>query len=380
MTASNDSRIRSLLRATTDHLKAITDYYRKIGFKGIVFLLISLAFMGAGIFVLGQKTIQAVKWAWSGLGSLDLIYTHQLAEAGDPKAMVKMTELYRAGGDGLPKDHHQAAIWDRKAAEAAELNHFDADHMLMLGTLLSPDEESEEGGKAIWLRKAADAGNQLAMEYMGSMYRDGEGGLPKDDVLAVSWYRKAANAGKYGMCELGTMYKEGRGGLPKDDAKAVYWYKRAAEAGDGDGMYELGTMYEEGRGGLPKDVAQAASWYRKSGKARSSLEKDDAKAVARYTRLAEAGDAEAMHELGTMYREGRGGLPKDIAKAVYWYKRAAEAGDGRSMWVLGIMYEQGKDGLSKDAAQSISWYRKAAKSDSYMAEEAKKALQRLGAN
>jgi hypothetical protein len=91
------------------------------------------------------------------------------------------------------------------------------------------------------------------------------GGLPKDDVLAASWFRKAADAGDAtAMSNLGVMYANGMGGLPKDDAQAVIWYRNAADAGDAFAMNSLGAMYANGRGGLPKDNAQAASWYRKA--------------------------------------------------------------------------------------------------------------------
>ncbi len=60
------------------------------------------------------------------------------------------------------------------------------------------------------------------------------------------------------------MYETGRGGLPKDQAQAVSWYRKAADAGDARAMANLGAMYETGRGGLPMDDAQAVSWYRKA--------------------------------------------------------------------------------------------------------------------
>jgi TPR repeat protein len=67
-----------------------------------------------------------------------------------------------------------------------------------------------------------------------------------------------------GMTQLGFMYANGRGGLPKDDVQAVSWFRRAADAGDGLGMNSLGLMYRGGRGGLPKDDVEAVSWYRKA--------------------------------------------------------------------------------------------------------------------
>ena len=51
------------------------------------------------------------------------------------------------------------------------------------------------------------------------------GGLPKDDVQAVEWYRKAAVQGNaQAQAIVGSMYGKGEGGLPKDDAQAVEWY------------------------------------------------------------------------------------------------------------------------------------------------------------
>ena len=66
------------------------------------------------------------------------------------------------------------------------------------------------------------------------------------------------------MANLGAMYRDGRGGLSKDDAQAVSWYRKAADANDSNGMANLGFMYENGRGRLPKDEAQAVNWYRKA--------------------------------------------------------------------------------------------------------------------
>lgn len=36
------------------------------------------------------------------------------------------------------------------------------------------------------------------------------------------------------------MYQLGQGGLPKDLAQAVSWYRKAADAGDAESMHYLG--------------------------------------------------------------------------------------------------------------------------------------------
>jgi TPR repeat protein len=64
-------------------------------------------------------------------------------------------------------------------------------------------------------------------------------------VQAVSWYRKAAEAGNArGMNSLGVMYENGRG-VDKDDVQAVSWYRKAAEAGDTLGMNNLARMLNQ---------------------------------------------------------------------------------------------------------------------------------------
>jgi TPR repeat protein len=60
------------------------------------------------------------------------------------------------------------------------------------------------------------------------------------------------------------MYESGYG-VEKDYNQAVTWYRKAADAGDRDGMYYLGVMYENGRG-VNQDQQQALMWYRKSAK------------------------------------------------------------------------------------------------------------------
>jgi TPR repeat protein len=93
------------------------------------------------------------------------------------------------------------------------------------------------------------------------MYERGRG-VPRDDAQAVSWFRKAADAGiPVAMNNLGDMYENGRG-VPRDDAQAVSWFRKAANAGFPPAMNSLGSMYENGRG-VPRDDAQAVSWYRK---------------------------------------------------------------------------------------------------------------------
>ena len=76
------------------------------------------------------------------------------------------------------------------------------------------------------------------------MYEEGRG-VPRDDQLAVQWYRKAAEQGHAaGQNNLGWMYAEGRG-VPKDDRLAVQWFRKAAKQGHAAAHSNLYLRYPE---------------------------------------------------------------------------------------------------------------------------------------
>lgn len=116
--------------------------------------------------------------------------------------------------------------------------------------------------------EGAKSGNGDIAFVLGTMYSAGLG-VPRDDVQAVRWYRKAADAGNtMAMSNLGFMFHNGHG-VRKDDVQAVRWLRKAADTGNTMAMVNLGLMYDQGLGGLPKDDMQAVSWYRKAAEAGS---------------------------------------------------------------------------------------------------------------
>ncbi len=105
-----------------------------------------------------------------------------------------------------------------------------------------------------------------------------------------------------------------------------------AEAGDAEALYNIGLMYAIGRG-VPQDDAEAARWYRLA---------------------ADQGYASAQHHLGTMYDSGTT-VPQDDAEAVRWYRLAADQGYVPALTNLGNMYETG-EGVAQDYVQAYMWY------------------------
>lgn len=68
---------------------------------------------------------------------------------------------------------------------------------------------------------------------------------------------------------------------------------------------------------------------------------------------ANAGDAIAQLNLGTMYDEGQG-VPQDYTQAVYWYRKAADQGIAQAQSNLAIGYLAGK-GVPQDEVTGLTW-------------------------
>jgi hypothetical protein len=55
------------------------------------------------------------------------------------------------------------------------------------------------------------------------------------------------------------MYDKGIG-VPKDDMQAAEWYRKAAEQGLPEGQLNLGDIYTSGEG-IPQDYIEAYKWF-----------------------------------------------------------------------------------------------------------------------
>ena len=108
--------------------------------------------------------------------------------------------------------------------------------------------------------KAAEAGNNTAMNYLGWMYENGQG-VEKDLTKAFAWYLKAAEAGNASaMNTVGNAYFIGKG-LEQNYDKAYLWLRKSADAGYGASMSYLGWMHLNGSGTAPRNNEYAMNWF-----------------------------------------------------------------------------------------------------------------------
>jgi len=92
------------------------------------------------------------------------------------------------------------------------------------------------------IKKRIEAGDPIAMQSMGCVYRDGGFGLPQDYTKALELFHRA---GELGHAEaynnIGYLYDNGRG-VEVDKKKANYYFELGAMRGDTAARYNLGRV------------------------------------------------------------------------------------------------------------------------------------------
>jgi TPR repeat protein len=268
-----------------------------------------------------------------------------------PRAPVSEYELgirYQ-NGDGVEKNHAEAAKWFRKAAEQD-----DAVAALMLGVCYSNGQSvGKDHAEAVkWYRKAAEQNVATAQNTLGDCFYNGDG-VEKNYAEAAKWYRKAAEQNDAGgQFNLGGCYYFGQG-VPKNHAEAVKWWRKAAEQNHVKAQHNVAAAYAKGEG-VRKDYAEAVKWFHKA---------------------AEQNDADAQFVLGLYYHAGQG-VPKDYVEAVKWFRKAAEQNHPEAQRNLAGHYYNG-EGVPKNYVEAYKWLLLAAAQGNQRATKAMGLLESL---
>ena len=112
------------------------------------------------------------------------------AEAGDAESQVELGRRYDKG-EGVVKDHAEAAKWYRKAAEQ---NYAKAQYNLGVCYEQGKGVAKDPVEKAKWLRQAAEQNYATAQYNLGICLYNGNG-VAKDWVEAYKWWLLAAKQG-----------------------------------------------------------------------------------------------------------------------------------------------------------------------------------------
>jgi TPR repeat protein len=104
-----------------------------------------------------------------------------------------------------------------------------------------------------WYHKAADQGNSLAENQIGSYYDNGAG---HNQAEGFKWYRKAAEHGDaVAENNVGSMYLDGAG-VQQDFAEGVAWLRKAVEHGAEGPIEQLLFLYDSGKALPGKNLAE----------------------------------------------------------------------------------------------------------------------------
>ncbi|MCR5090510.1 MAG: sel1 repeat family protein, partial [Oscillospiraceae bacterium] len=227
-------------------------------------------------------------------------------------------------GWGTEKDSIKAITYYKKALEQGSARA--AYNLAVLYTYGDAEIRQNLDKGLDYFCQAAELGYEGAADLMndiGVKILNGDG-FAQDPVLALTWYKKAADAGSVYACNnLAYLYshhpvKE----IEQDMEQALACYEKAADLGDENArtnMYTTAQNLLEGKDGLKKDPETALLWFE-----------------AAANRL----HAPSMHMLGLLYsdQQYQTVIDPDLEKAVQWYELAADLGEFASMEKLGALY------------------------------------------
>jgi TPR repeat protein len=130
----------------------------------------------------------------------------------------------------------------------------------------------------------------------------------------------------------------------KEYLKAEEYYKKAIDAGNNDALNNLGNLYKE-----QKEYSKAEEYYKKAidagvNDALINLgilykeQKEYSKAEEYYKKAVDAGNNDALFNLGILYKE-----QKEYSKAEEYYKKAIDGGNNDALNNLGVLYQEQKE-------------------------------------
>jgi len=169
-------------------------------------------------------------------------------------------------------------------------------------TTVTADDTTNEDELYVWRRIAAEVGEASANFEIGSQYFSGKASFAKDEVKAVEWFSKAANAGHAkGQNVLGCCHANSRG-VEQNQDLAIFWWTKAADQGEVEALLSLGVLYANGMGVI----------------------KDERKAFDLFERAADKGNPTALEWVSVCYRAGFV-VKQDEQKAQELLMEAADA-------------------------------------------------------
>ena len=278
------------------------------------------------------------------------------ADQGHSDAQFSIALAYRYGTSGYHQNREKAIEWYTKAAEGGHsysiksLIDYGATPAYYLVKYREGDDANNDSKAFKLFMESAKSGYVAALYEVGYCYYYGKG-VKEDGDKATSWYLKAAEKGHCRSQHIiGTYYRNGWGGMPKDREKAIYWHRLATMGDDVTyaalsvkALIEMGVLSSSGTAKAssassssrtetsdnPKTLYSQGLSYKSQNK--------DTQAFECFKKAAEMGHTRAQYELALCYKDGKG-VSKNETETGKWLQKAADGGDYDAMDYLAIGY------------------------------------------
>ena len=188
------------------------------------------------------------------------------------------------------------------------------------------------------LANRANGGCGEAALAIADHYRDGTGGVEKNDELARQWVEKGAELGDAdAQCIFGVANEKA------GELRVAYeWYEKAAAQGHAAAEFNLARCYNLGRG----------------------VELNRSKAAELFLKSALQGNASAQHDHAFILSSEM----HEFEEAVKWFEKSAAQGNAASMYNIGILYLNGY-GVQRSSSKAREWFAKASSNGDKDADE-----------
>lgn len=264
-----------------------------------------------------------------------------LADKGDPLALYVMGYAHETG-QGAETSSAKAIEYYRKGVEK---NHSDSIYRLSLILMSSGQKDRVEEGREL-LEKQAAIDPAVAGRVLGEAFLTGKlTGEPAPET-AVSWWKKASDAGDVSSMFLLARFYDGQFGHPSfTDSKVAYdYFLKAAEKGDPGAMVAVGSRLLNSDI-IKRDETKGTGWLKKAienkefaahlalGDYQENVKKDFKSALSSYTLGAEAGQSDCMVRAAVFHMEGKG-TEKNRARGIELLEKAAKAENAQAHLML----------------------------------------------
>ncbi len=295
-----------------------------------------------------------------------------LTAAGFPNAAYDLALIFENGKltiSAPPEDDTDARHWHEKSIQDYYERALAKGHPIaQYKRVKTLQRRKATGDDIIWLRaleESAEAGYSKAQMELAQLYEK------ENPFGALELYLKAAHQEEAdAYYPLGYAYEMGKGTTQNWD-EALKYYTLADQAGDSRAFIRLGKIYLKGKGGIPKEEERALAYFEKAFKGDDpqgayylglvNLNKDPAKAFAKFTTAAAHNHSKALFLLGNMYQFGKG-TEQSYEEAKKCYEKAGES-HGAALDSLAWLYKRGL-GAPQDKAQALALWEKAANTGS----------------